>query len=381
MEKCSCRHIYLYLQFFSMQHWLLHAQVFTGSHWLPDAHVCIENDTIVAVKEGPIPEAAGEVFDCAGLRLVPAFVDMQVYGAAGRLFAQQPDEESLAALADHHAHSGTSQCLVTIATQPLAVVHQCLRAVRQYLQQGGGGIVGLHLEGPFIHPLRRGAHVADWIQTPTIDDIHRLLEVADGCLKMITLAPECCSDEVLQILHDAGVLIAAGHSNASYDQALQFANRGVQVVTHLFNAMSQLHHREPGLPLAALLHTGLHASIIPDGVHVHYDMVQLAARQMGDRLFFITDAVTTCTQGVYQHTCQGHYYSLPNGTLSGSALSMLQAVKNGVAHAGLGLQDALRKASSIPASLLGIGSGIEAGAPAELVLLNDRLELVKRFGF
>ncbi len=366
-----------------MKQWLINARVFTGQQWLPQAHVGIIDDCIATVQPGPLPPEAAPapVFDCAGQALVPAFTDLQVYGAQGRLFSQYPDTDSLAALAHAQAQQGTAHSLVTIATQPLTVVHQCLRAVSSYLQQGGSGIAGLHLEGPFIHPERRGAHRADWVRVPTPDDIRHLLDVAAGSLKMMTLAPECCSDEVLRLLRDAGVLLSAGHSNASYQQAMQFASRGIQLVTHLYNAMSPLQHRQPGLALAALLHTGLHASIIPDGVHVHPAMLQLAHQVMGDRLFFITDAVTQCTEGPYQHYHSGTHYTLPDGTLSGSAISMLQGVQLAMQQAGLSATDALRKAATLPARWLGIQAELAPGAPAQLLLLSADWQLVRRFGF
>jgi N-acetylglucosamine-6-phosphate deacetylase len=366
-----------------MQHWLTNARIFTGHTWIENGHVCIEDDHIAAVTD-VLPVDAGEHFDCNNHLLVPAFIDAQIYGGGEKLFAQYPEPESLALLAADNRKGGTVQCLVTIATQPIEVILQCLDALDMYIDEGGEGILGMHLEGPFINIDKRGAHVLDWVHIPTPDEIAMILERARGHLKMITVAPECCTDEVLQMLQDAGVIISAGHTNANYEQAKEFSQRGVTTVTHLFNAMSPLHHRDPGVPMAVFEDAQLKASIIPDGIHVDYSMVRMAKKLMQERLYFITDAVTPTTQGAYQHVLNEDHYALPEGTLSGSSLTMLQAVKNGITHVGLTPDESLRMASLYPAQLLGIDQqygSIEPGKKAALLLLNENWELTKVFGF
>jgi N-acetylglucosamine-6-phosphate deacetylase len=366
-----------------MQHWLLNARVFTGTEWLAQAHVCIEDDRIARIST-QLPDTLPEHFDCQGMMLVPAFLDAQIYGGGSRLFAQYPEPESLALLAADNRHGGTAQCLVTIPTLPMHSILNCLDALNAYMDEGGDGILGLHLEGPFIHPDKRGAHTLADIRQPTADDVNQILYRAQGHLKMITLAPEQCSDEVLCLLSDAGVIISAGHSNATYEQAQQFASRGVKTVTHLFNAMSALHHRAPGLPAAVFESNHLMASIIPDGIHVHYSLLRMAKQLMGERLFYITDAVTPTNEGPYQHVLNSDHYALPNGTLSGSSLSMLQAVVNGIKYAGIAPEESLRMASLYPAQLLGIDAdygSIAEGKKASLLLLNEEWQLVKVFGF
>jgi N-acetylglucosamine-6-phosphate deacetylase len=185
-------------------------------------------------------------------------------------------------------------------------------------------------------------------------------------------------------LQDAGVVISAGHSNASFEQAREFASRGVKTITHLFNAMSPIHHRAPGLPTAVFESPTLMASIIPDGIHVHYSLLRMAKQLMGERLFYITDAVTPTSEGPYQHVLNSDHYALPNGTLSGSSLTMLQAVVNGITHAGIPPEESLRMATEYPAKLLGIDDdygSIAIGKKAALLLLNEQWELVKVFGF
>jgi N-acetylglucosamine-6-phosphate deacetylase len=366
-----------------MQHWLLNARIFTGTEWLTQAHVCIEDDHIADIST-QMPDAISEHYDCRGRMLVPAFIDAQIYGGGSRLFAQYPDAESLALLAADNRHGGTAQCLVTIPTLPMDSIFKCLDALNVYIEEGGDGILGLHLEGPFIHPEKRGAHTLGDIQIPHADDVKRLLERAQGHLKMITLAPEQCSDEVMHLLTDASVVISAGHSNANYEQAQQFEGRGVKTITHLFNAMTGIHHRAPGLPTAVFESPLLMASIIPDGIHVHYSLLRMAKQLMGERLFYITDAVTPTAEGPYQHVLNSDHYALPNGTLSGSSLSMLQAVVNGIKQAGIAQEESLRMASLYPAKLLGIDNdygSVAVGKKASLLLLNEEFQLEKVFGF
>jgi len=366
-----------------MQHWLTNAQIFTGTEWLSNAHVCVADDRIAAVTTEQ-PAADVPQHNCHGHRLLPALIDAQIYGGGSRLFAQYPDEESLSLLAAANRKGGTVACLATIPTFHMERILESAKAVKTYIANGGEGILGLHLEGPFIHVEKRGAHVAEWVTVPTVQQITEILEAADGYLKMITVAPECCSNEVLQMLQDAGVIISAGHSNASYAQAQQFSRRGVQTVTHLFNAMTPLHHRNPGIPLAVFEDENLMASVIPDGIHVNYGMIRMAKQLMGERLFFITDAVTDCYEGPYQHVLNDDHYALPNGTLSGSAISMLQAVRNGITHIGLTPDESIRMAGLYPARLLQITDdygSIAVGKKAALIEVDDDWNLVKQYGY
>lgn len=366
-----------------MLYWLTNAQIFTGTEWLSNAHVCVASDRIAAVTTQQ-PPADVPQHNCQGHRLLPALIDAQIYGAGGRLFAQYPDEESLSLLAAANRKGGTAACLATVPTINMDRILECAKAVKAYIANGGEGILGLHLEGPFIHVNKRGAHVAEWITVPTVQQIAEILEAADGCLKMITVAPECCSDEVLKMLENAGVIISAGHSNASYAQAHQFSRRAVHAVTHLFNAMTPIQHRNPGIPLAVFEDANLMASIIPDGIHVDFGMIRLAKQLMGERLFFITDAVTDCYEGPYRHVLNGDHYALPDGTLSGSAISMLQAVRNGITHIGLTPEESIRMASLYPARLLHITDdygSIAVGKKAALIELDDDWNLLRQCGF
>ena len=340
----------------------IHAPIFTGDAWLYYHAVIVQEGKIEAIISiADLPDDI-ELKEAGGKVLVPSFLDLQIYGAGGKLFSAYPTPDSLETLYEHNLQNGTAACLVTIATQPIAIIYQCIDAIKTYWQQGGKGILGMHLEGPFLNPVKRGAHVAEWIHAPSVNEMRELIAYADGVIKMITVAPEVCSDEVLQLLRKAGIIMSAGHSNATFEEAQQGFDTGITKVTHLFNAMSSMHHRQPGFPLAAMFYAPA-ASIIPDGIHVDYQMVKLARQMMSERLFFITDAVTDCHIGPYQHILNGDHYTLPDGTLSGSALTLRQAVINAVQYCNIPLEEAIRMAGLYPAKVLGLENQFNKVAP------------------
>ncbi|HEY4335512.1 MAG TPA: amidohydrolase family protein [Puia sp.] len=197
---------------------------------------------------------------------------------------------------------------------------------------------------------------------------------------MMTLAPEQCDAAHIDLLLQNKILVSAGHSNADYAQAIDGFYRGIPASTHLFNAMSSLQGREPGMVGAIYDHTEVMSSIVCDGVHVDFASVRISKKIMQDRLFFITDAVAEVAYGDYTHVFKGDRYTLPDGTLSGSALTMLQAVKNGVEKVGIPLPEALRMASLYPATLMGLEQKwgcIRPGSVADLILLDEEMNLLQ----
>lgn len=357
------------------------ARIFTGNEWIENGTVMCEHGRITGIDNtGGIHKE--NAVDCNGQMLVPALVDLQIYGAGGKLFSAYPEAASLKILADENRKAGVAGCLATIATQPLDVIYASIAAIKTYWQQGGKGILGMHLEGPFLNPVKRGAHKAGWIHKPSEKEISELLKAGKGIIKIVTVAPECCAPSIIQMFIDAGVIVSAGHCNAGYKDAMNFSALGVKLVTHLFNAMSPLHHRDTGLPGAAIENKSLMASIIPDGIHVSYSALRIAKKQMNDRLYFITDAVTETGIGEYQHQLNNDHYCTPDGTLSGSAITLLQGVRNAVRHCDISLEESIRMASLYPARAIGLQNDygtLLAGKKAAMLLLNDKLELVQHF--
>ncbi len=343
------------------------ATIFTGTQWLEGHSIVVEGGwirEIVPTHKLLVPST--KEADC----LVPAFIDVQIYGAHGKLFSVFPEVDALQRLHRYCTEGGAYFFLPTVATNTNQVIHACIDAIRQYWQQGGKGCIGLHIEGPWINAEKRGAHKATIIHAPTVDEVRHLLDYGNGVIKMITLAPEVCSKEVVALIKSYGVVVSAGHSNATYNEALQSFDEGhITAITHLYNAMSPLQHRQPGLVGAAFNHTGIMASIIPDGHHVDFAAVKIAKQVMKERLFVITDAVTETDTGFYPHQLAGDKYE-SNDILSGSALKMEKAVRNLVQHCGIQLEEALRMCSLYPAQVLGLDNElgkIEKGFKAAFV--------------
>lgn len=326
-------------------------KIFTGETWMTEAYITVEGDRVQAVSE---QGTASETIDLGGRTLAPAFIDIQLYGGNGLLFGEHPSVESVAATVAYSREGGAELILPTVATNSDEIVFAAIDAVQAYWDQGGTGVFGLHLEGPFLNPKRRGAHAIDKIQEPTLENIRKIIDRGRGVVKLMTIAPELFSDEGLQLLKDAGIILSAGHSDATYDQANAAFGKGVTLCTHLFNAMSPLQHRAPGLVGAILDHGTVLSSLVTDGYHVDPAAIRIAKKAMGERLFIITDAVTANAGGYYQHRLDGNRYVMPDGTLSGSALTMRKAVQFCVEKVGLNVGEALRMASLYPARALGI---------------------------
>ncbi|GAC1537598.1 MAG: N-acetylglucosamine-6-phosphate deacetylase [Sediminibacterium sp.] len=349
-------------------------RLFTGDTWLSQHAVVVERGVITDI----VPATA--VQGLATLQyaiLAPAFVDIQIYGAQGRLLAVYPEAASLEKLYQYCVKGGASHFQPTVATNTYDVFYRCIDAVRAYRKGGGKGCLGLHIEGPWINPLKKGAHLASFIHSPVPAEAAALLEYGKGVISMITLAPEVCSREVLELIQAYGVVLSAGHTNATYEEATNAFDTGIPAATHLYNAMSPLQHRAPGMVGAVFNHGKVMASIVPDGHHVDFAAIRIAKHQLKERLFVITDAVTETSEGPYPHQQVGDKYEA-GGILSGSALTMGKCVYNLVNHADIELDEALRMASLYPAQVMGkdhrIGR-IAKGYDANLVCLNEALEI------
>lgn len=347
-----------------------------------------EEDKAVLTGEGRILGIVGdqaippgyEQEDLDGDYLCPAFIDLQIYGGNGKMFSHELSVESLYATYEYCMSGGCANFMITMATNSMEKMLKGLEQVQLYWQEGGRGLLGLHLEGPYINPAKRGAHLKEYIRIPTIDEIRLLIEKGAEAFRMMTLAPEQCDGDLIRELMAAGIIVSAGHSDATYEQAWQGFELGIPAATHLFNAMSALHHRAPGMVGAIFNHPKVMCSLVCDGIHVDYAAVRVGKRQMGERLFYITDAVAETVEGEYQHLFRGDRYALRDGTLSGSALTMLQAVRNGIHGAGISLEESIRMASTYPARVLGVDDrlgAIREGHNASFVVFDEDL-LLKR---
>jgi N-acetylglucosamine-6-phosphate deacetylase len=352
-------------------------RIFTGDTWLPDHAIIVKDKIIESILPLVSLPKAGEKKNFRDCIIAPSFIDAQIYGADRKLFSVHPTIDALIRLVDYCRKGGAAYCLPTVATNSKEVFYKCIDAVREYCKNGGEGILGLHLEGPWINPAKRGAHIESFIHAPTIEEVKEILDYGKDVIRMITLAPEVCSTEVLDCIFSNNIIMSAGHSNATYAEATKGFANDISAVTHLYNAMSPLHHREPGLVGATFNNEKAMVSIIPDGHHVDFAAIKVAKHILQDRLFAITDAVTETNEGPYPHYLAGDKYEA-GGILSGSALTMQKALYNLVNHAEIELDEALRMCSLYPARLLGLDQQtgrIRTGYKADMVVLNDKLEV------
>jgi len=312
-----------------------------------------------------------EKIDLHGAYVAPGLIDLQIYGTGGKLFAGTPVVEALEQMENDMLSQGTVGFFATIGTNTNDIVEKGIEAAKSYRDRCRGNFWGVHLEGPYLNPIKRGAHPEKFIKKGTLAEVERWIEMADGVIKMMTVAPELQDKEVVDYLNDHGVILSSGHSNATYQQGKSFLNSPIKAVTHLYNAMPSMHHREPGY-IPAIFEERPYTSVVADGIHVDFAMIRLAKRELGDKLFLITDAVTSTNEGAYQHEFTGDRYVMPDGTLSGSCLTMLKAVENCVNHINIPLAEAINMASLYPAQLAGVNKGkVEAGYDADLIVFDE----------
>lgn len=350
-------------------------KIYSGKRWYEDSTLVIENEMVTAiVPTNSITNQPTTIYPY----IIPALIDLQIYGAGGQLLSMHPNKEAIQRLYDYCTKGGAHWFQPTVATNSNQVIRACVDAVSHYQISGGKGCIGLHVEGPWINNTKRGAHLTEFIHVPTIKEVKELLDYGKGIITMITLAPEICNKAIVDLIHSYGVVVSAGHSDANYDEAMNAFDVGIKTATHLFNAMSPLQHRAPGMVGAIFNHPSVMCSIVPDGYHVDFEVIKIAKKQLGNRLFAITDAVTNTTEGPYPHQLNGDKYEA-NGILSGSALTMLKSVQNLVHKPGIELGEAINMCSLYPAQVMAINhiSGIiEPGNTADYICLDNDLQLL-----
>jgi len=354
-------------------------EIFTGQEILTGKAVLVKDKKVVDIVPSAAIPPGYEVKEFNDYMLAPAFIDMQIYGGNGKLFSSDLTTDSLQSTYEYCLKGGCTHFMITMATNSIEKFLTGIELVKNYWSGGGKGLLGLHLEGPYINPVKKGAHIEKYIKKPTLEEVQMLLDRGRGIFKMMTLAPEQCDAAVIDLLLKNDIIVSAGHSNATYAAAINGFYQGIPAATHLFNAMSPLQGREPGLVGAIYDNGDVMASVVCDGIHVDFASVRISKKILGERLFFITDAVVEVLEGEYQHVFKNDRYTLPDGTLSGSSLSMIQCVINGVEKVGIPLPEALRMASLYPAQVLKdkkLGS-IHRGTKADFVILNEQLTVQK----
>lgn len=360
------------------------ARVFDGSTFHHGMAVLIEGRHITGfVGHDRIPSGFDTVTLDGGI-LAPGFIDVQVNGGGGALLNQNPSAEAVRVIANSHRRFGTTGLLPTVITDAPEVTAAALAAVREARAQGAAAVLGIHVEGPFIDPARKGAHDPNYIREMTDTDVNRLAAADCGAL-MLTLAPNKVPPDMIRALVSAAIRVSLGHADATCAEAQAALAAGATAFTHLFNAMSQMTGREPGMVGAALGSVGSFIGIIADGFHVHDLSLKLALSATShDRFMLVSDAMPPAAGGPDVFDLQGRTVrrsngrlQLEDGTLAGSNLTMDAALRHCVQRLAVPLDHALQMASRNPARFLGRADlgVVEVGALASLVHLDDDLNV------
>ena len=361
------------------------AQVVTPARILAPGWLLLDGDRITEVGEGAPPRAAD--LDLGPTTVVPGFVDLHVHGGGGASF-DTGTADAAAVVADTHLAHGTTSMAASLVTDTRDRMADAVRELALLVQDGR--LAGVHLEGPWLSPRRSGAHQPGSLTDPDAASVEALLDAGDGAVRMVTLAPELPGGlDAVRLLTDRGVVAAIGHTDATYDEARAAIDVGARLGTHLFNAMRPLHHRDPG-PVGALLDSPVDVELIADGVHLHPAVLRTVFAAKPGRCLLVTDAMAAAgaPDGDYRlgpmaievragvaRLADGH----GTGAIAGSTLTMAAAVRFAAGEAGLPLLDVVHAASTAPARVWGLTDvgALEAGRRADLVVLDDRLEVVR----
>jgi N-acetylglucosamine-6-phosphate deacetylase len=378
------------------------ATVFTGNSFLPQTHVLVENGLISAIGPDLTADASGDIIDLQGDYLVPGLIDLQLYGGSTEFLNADPTPETVRHIWRSHALNGTTTLLPTLHSTHLAEMQQAIDAVRVVRDEMPLNVPGIHLEGPYFNPVKRGAHRANYVRVPDDGELEMVFSAHADAISILTLAPEMLPNDQLALLYGlakaSGTLLSLGHSNATYQQAMAAFGEGADtdrflLATHLYNAMRAFESREPGTVGAIFDHPTVISSIVADGYHCSPAAIRLAHRQLGpDRLFLISDAlfanppraqftletfIVHFEPGTGEPNSPTHgRYMNEQGTLAGTAITVLDCVRFCVQEVGLPITDALRMATVTPAKVIGLADQIGCIAPgyvANLVRLDQQL--------
>ncbi len=365
--------------------WLAGGRVVTPDAVLADAGVLVVDGVIRQVfgSGGSPPEPMDEVVELAGATVLPGFVDLHVHGGGGAGF-----DDGAAAIATGlavHRANGTTRSLISLVTAPPGEMERSIGDAARYAA-GDPTVLGLHLEGPFLSPERRGVHDPAALQRPDPVLLDLLLAAGRGAVRVLTLAPELTGGmDLLRRAVDAGAHVAVGHSDAGYDVALQAFSAGADLVTHAFNGMRPMHHRDPAI-VGAAMDAGVVLEAINDGVHLHEATVRLLRAVAPGRVALITDAMAATGAGdgsyhlgAFPVEVTGGQARLADGTIAGSTLTMAVAVQRAVQLVGMPLVEAANAASLVPARYLGVDDrygSIRPGRAADLVITGANLEVL-----
>jgi N-acetylglucosamine-6-phosphate deacetylase len=365
---------------------LVNGRILAGDGMVSGRTLLLSGSRIEALVDPGDSRCRGAaIVDIEGQLLLPGFIDVQVNGGGGVLFNDDPSPESIRAIGAAHRRFGTTGFMPTLISDDLQTIGRAIDAVQWALDGGMPGVLGIHIEGPFLNSARRGVHDSRHLRLLDAGLVSLLSRLRTG-KTVVTLAPEMTTPEIVAKLTAAGVLVSAGHSEASYGETAAAIAHGLRGFTHLFNAMARLEPRDPGIVGAALYDENTWCGIIVDGHHVDPIMLKLALRcKRHDRFMLVTDGMPPVGSDQPSFVLQGRTIRVvdgicrdENGTLAGTALDMAAAVRNSVSLLGLDIAEAARMASQYPAEFLGLSHELGRIAPgyrANLVQMDDEFKV------
>lgn len=366
-----------------MKYAIVNCDIYTGEKILYDKAIIINSKEIESIVDlDKIPRDL-EVIDLKGMNIAPGFIDLQVNGGGGWLFNDSPTEECISKIYEGNKRFGTTNFLPTLITTSTQKMHRAIESIKSCMLGNKYGVLGLHLEGPYINESKAGVHDKKYIRSISSDELELTIKKGKDVIKLFTLAPEVVKEENVKFLKNHNIIISAGHTNATYEEARKSFDWGISKVTHLFNAMSQFGSREPGVVGATLDSNNIWAGIIVDGFHVHFGSVRICKKIKGKKLFLVTDAmppvgseITKFKLGDLKVLCKNGRCTTEEGVLAGSALNMATAVRNCVQKVGIPMDEALRMASTYPAECLGVANilgKVKPGYLANMVIFDNQL--------
>lgn len=367
-----------------MKQAIINGIIHTGEEILNNGVVIIENGNILSVQK-EIPKEI-ELIDLKGNHLSAGLIDIQINGGEKHYFSQTPTEETIQDIYETSLKYGTTQVLPCLISSSNETILKGIEAVRSYKAKYNNGVMGIHLEGPFLNPLKRGAHSINQIRLPTNSELEEIIRYGEDVIKVITIAPECFTDEQLDMLLESGIVISAGHSTMTYKEAQHYFSKGIKLVTHLFNAMMQFGHREPGLVGATFENEAVYAPVILDGVHCDYAAARIAYKLKKDKFFLISDAaflgrkVPNFKWDDFDIHLENGFYRNEEGNLAGASISMEEAVQNAFNHLNVSVDEAIKMGTSRVASAISMENEIgkiKPGFPATFITFDDNLSKIE----
>lgn len=366
---------------------IINGEVFIGNKFYQNKVILIDGNRIFDIIDSSLfIDEKFDIIDAKKQYIVPGFIDLQLNGCGGVLFNDSITKETLEIMYKTNLKTGCTSFAPTLITTSDENIEKAIELIQNIKNKENYGILGLHIEGPYISLEKKGIHNPKFIRKANIEMINKIVEAGNDIVKIITLAPENIEKTFISKLCQKGINVAVGHSNATFEELKISENYGVSLATHLYNGMSSFHHRNPGV-VGGIFDSDIKAGIIVDGFHSHYSAVSTAIKIMGERLYLVTDAVAPVGTDMEYFYFEGNkvYYKDgkcfgEDGTLGGSALTMDKGIKNLKTYCGVTLEEAIRMATLYPAKAIKIDNEygkIQKNYYADIVFLNENLNVTQ----